>query len=277
MQKICVEVCQGPDCVGQGGGAALLEIEELILDEKQQCPSSQIQVRRGGCRDQCTVGPNVHVHRLITHATSSSSSSSCNVIRKKNVELLESFNKVNCVERCTDVVRMTAHAANMPDTTTTTTTADISCAPLSSSSSSSSSSKSQSSSMMYRRSQRIRWEILRKVSRTIVKCRREVDASIICDKSQHDLLSATTKIEKTQQSCRDELQKMYRAEMASVPKPPNSNTQDGREAQRAETRRNRLVHLADGMLNPMSVSDDDDEDFSDDCDGVSSSDDEEME
>jgi hypothetical protein len=184
----------------------------------------------------------------ITHA-----STSCNVTRKKNVELLESFNKVNCAERCKDVVLKAAHAANMPDTTTT----EISCAPLSSS------SKSQSSSMMYRRSQRIRWETLRNVSRTIVKCRREVDS--ICDKS-HDL--SVTKIEKTQQICRDELQKMYSAEMASVPKP---NTH-GREAQRAETRRNRLVHLADGMLNQMSASND----SSGECDGVSS-DDEEME
>jgi hypothetical protein len=65
---------------------------------------------------------------------------------------------------------------------------------------------------------------------------------------------------------------MYSAEMASVPKP---NTH-GREAQRAETRRNRLVHLAGGMLNQMSVSND----SSDECDGVSSSDessDEDME
>ena len=49
-----------------GGGAALLEIEDLV--RQQLCPnkgsnfnSDTIIVQAGGCRDQCTEGPNVRI------------------------------------------------------------------------------------------------------------------------------------------------------------------------------------------------------------------------
>lgn len=69
---ITIEVCLGPDCSGSGGGAALLEIEELVspspcyqakmkggdaTDETKKV----VRVVPGGCRDFCTVGPNVYV------------------------------------------------------------------------------------------------------------------------------------------------------------------------------------------------------------------------
>lgn len=49
-----IEVCQGPDCFGAGGGAVLIELEELV----QEYSSSTIV--RGGCRNFCAMGPNVH-------------------------------------------------------------------------------------------------------------------------------------------------------------------------------------------------------------------------
>ncbi len=61
-----IEVCLGPDCAVAGGGAALLEIEDLV--RQQLCPNKEsnnkgdsIAVQAGGCRDQCTEGPNVRI------------------------------------------------------------------------------------------------------------------------------------------------------------------------------------------------------------------------
>eukprot|EP00525_Craspedostauros_australis_P013562 CAMPEP_0198123352 /NCGR_PEP_ID=MMETSP1442-20131203/37302_1 /TAXON_ID= /ORGANISM="Craspedostauros australis, Strain CCMP3328" /LENGTH=237 /DNA_ID=CAMNT_0043782547 /DNA_START=176 /DNA_END=889 /DNA_ORIENTATION=- len=92
-----IEVCQGPDCFGGGGGAVLLDIEELVQEHfflnppqlnQQACHSTKCgtqndvanssssssddsdtddegplpyRVVRGGCRNQCAVGPNVHI------------------------------------------------------------------------------------------------------------------------------------------------------------------------------------------------------------------------
>ena len=52
-----LEVCQGPDCFGSGGGAAILEIEELVQEYNI---NSHATVVRGGCRNFCSMGPNVH-------------------------------------------------------------------------------------------------------------------------------------------------------------------------------------------------------------------------
>lgn len=54
-----IEVCLGPDCSGSGGGAALLEIEELV----SAGAAAHVSVEPGGCRDFCTVGPNVRVRK----------------------------------------------------------------------------------------------------------------------------------------------------------------------------------------------------------------------
>lgn len=50
-----VEVCTGPDCSISGGPAALMEIEELAMES-----ACRFRVEAGGCRDLCTMGPNVH-------------------------------------------------------------------------------------------------------------------------------------------------------------------------------------------------------------------------
>ena len=64
-----IEVCLGPDCSGGGGGAALLEIEELVSYRAKSCTGNNsddaknknVKVVIGGCRDLCTMGPNVHI------------------------------------------------------------------------------------------------------------------------------------------------------------------------------------------------------------------------
>jgi hypothetical protein len=61
---IIVEACQGPDCFGSGGGAALLELEDLV-QEYHDTPNGGGQCFRvvaGGCRNFCSMGPNVHVN-----------------------------------------------------------------------------------------------------------------------------------------------------------------------------------------------------------------------
>mmetsp|Transcript_25120 Transcript_25120/g.50274 ORF Transcript_25120/g.50274 Transcript_25120/m.50274 type:complete len:237 (-) Transcript_25120:90-800(-) len=90
-KKQVIEVCLGPDCAVAGGGAALLEIEDLV--RQQQCNNKEsnnddtkIIVQPGGCRDHCTEGPNV---RLI----------SCN-----GGGVDADFHKVNNPEACRRVV-----------------------------------------------------------------------------------------------------------------------------------------------------------------------------
>lgn len=49
-----IEVCMGPNC--SAGGAAILEIEELILEDGR----GKFRIVEGGCRDLCSMGPNVY-------------------------------------------------------------------------------------------------------------------------------------------------------------------------------------------------------------------------
>lgn len=75
---IMIEVCQGPDCTGLGGGAALLEMEDLILNQTDgQIQNCQYQVVPGGCRNLCSMGPNVHLHALHIHFTKVNNPAAC--------------------------------------------------------------------------------------------------------------------------------------------------------------------------------------------------------
>ena len=93
-----IEVCLGPDCSGSGGGAALLEIEELVSQSAMKTNSTSkkqsatalgkekaIFVVPGGCRDFCTMGPNVHV-------------------RNTALGIDSHHTRVNCPETCRSVV-----------------------------------------------------------------------------------------------------------------------------------------------------------------------------
>ena len=90
--KPIIEICTGNDCSSSGGGAALLEIEELVMESSagsslssslQSQSQSQYQIVSGGCRNKCSIGPNVyHNHNVTTH-----------------------YSKVNSAEECEKVVR----------------------------------------------------------------------------------------------------------------------------------------------------------------------------
>ena len=95
-----IEVCLGPDCSGGGGGAALLEIEDLVsCREKMNTTTSStrsatydinkkskkvVVVELGGCRDICTMGPNVYV--------------------RNNVEIDIHYSRVNNPQKCRDII-----------------------------------------------------------------------------------------------------------------------------------------------------------------------------
>ena len=86
-----IEVCQGPDCYGAGGGATLLEMEELCQeyrwyddhnnndndDNNQEHHHAVIKpvIRRGGCRNHCSMGPNVYIRG--NHFTKIKTSQDC--------------------------------------------------------------------------------------------------------------------------------------------------------------------------------------------------------
>ena len=85
-KSVTIEVCLGPDCSGGGGGAALLEIESLVMGSSGG-RSANICIVGGGCRDYCTMGPNVHIQADYITAEESH------------------FTKVNCPAECRRVVR----------------------------------------------------------------------------------------------------------------------------------------------------------------------------
>lgn len=95
-----IEVCLGPDCAVAGGGAALLEIEDLILQRRTNKSNDKdddtIIVKAGGCRDQCTEGPNVRIL-------------SCTM-------MVADFHKVNSPDACRRVVHSSCLEEASPTT-----------------------------------------------------------------------------------------------------------------------------------------------------------------
>ena len=79
-----------------GGGAALLEIEDLVFQQQRNSNDDESNliacIQAGGCRDQCTEGPNVRV--LLCNNGSSGNRSSVDV----------DFHRVNSPEACRRVV-----------------------------------------------------------------------------------------------------------------------------------------------------------------------------
>ena len=98
-KSVTIEVCLGPDCSGGGGGAALLEIEALVMGSSGG-RSANICVVGGGCRDYCTMGPNVHIHADFVADEESH------------------FTKVNCPGECRRVARKAAATDGKVDDTT---------------------------------------------------------------------------------------------------------------------------------------------------------------
>eukprot|EP00548_Thalassiothrix_antarctica_P020155 CAMPEP_0194191034 /NCGR_PEP_ID=MMETSP0154-20130528/65257_1 /TAXON_ID=1049557 /ORGANISM="Thalassiothrix antarctica, Strain L6-D1" /LENGTH=143 /DNA_ID=CAMNT_0038913381 /DNA_START=286 /DNA_END=712 /DNA_ORIENTATION=+ len=62
----------GPDCSVSGGGAAVLEIEELCNlntngssnnnNDKKNLGGDVVRMNIGGCRDICSMGPNIYIN-----------------------------------------------------------------------------------------------------------------------------------------------------------------------------------------------------------------------
>ncbi len=149
-----IEVCKGPDCTGLGGGAAILEIEELVREHRHQNGDDTIRVVAGGCRDFCSVGPNVHIHARRPNESG-----------KRTNLLLESFQGVNDASSCNRVLDSIIASKSTSEEAAEYTPCD------------SSSAIDRHRSMMARKAERQRWEALKDVSRTIAKCQKTIPST----------------------------------------------------------------------------------------------------
>lgn len=227
-----IEVCQGPDCTGLGGGAAILEIEELVREHRYQNGEETITVVVGGCRDFCSVGPNVHVH-----------------VRKKGKrktnQILESFQGVNDASNCNRVLdSVISHRSS----STTESTVDTIQKP----SLASSSTVDRHRSMMARRAERQRWGALKDVSRTIAKCQKTVSSTPDADGIER-------KQNVWKETCRDRLHQ-YAASSTTTQSQP-------REKRRVE----HLVEIASEKIDRICRQNDDDDDDDSDSSSYTSS------
>ena len=192
-----LEVCHGPDCFGSGGGAAMLEIEELVQEhhhvqqqqdagkdeegdntqeeeeeegggESPRLDELVVKVVKGGCRNFCSMGPNVHVSRITSRRNRSSSSKSTAWAKSKSpspTTTTRHFTKVNNVKECHLIVQsiiadndcygyddgdknIGGDGDGDGDNSTTTTTTNI------------------ARRMLIQRSERKRWEFLREMARS---------------------------------------------------------------------------------------------------------------
>ena len=177
-----IEVCQGPDCTGLGGGIAILEIEELVREYEynigDRCTdSSRIRVVAGGCRDFCSVGPNAHI--LVRDKKKQRG--------KPSTSMLESFQAVSDAPTCDSVVRAAiAYAASASSSKRGSDSPDDPGANAGENTRIGSQPSPMNHhhhhhhhhrSMMARRAERMRWEALKDVSRTIAKSKRSVATS----------------------------------------------------------------------------------------------------
>jgi hypothetical protein len=232
-----IEVCQGPDCTGLGGGAALLEIEELVAaqttaddarraqhqsqlnpqQQQHQPLSSSYRVVSGACRNLCSVGPNVHLLRQVSTPSNTST----------DTLLEESFAAIKSVSACQHVARAIASRGTTGESADTTTPAtDIA-------------SSLQPSTLMIRRMQGIRWECLRQVARILAKAAAQRKTG---DNGGGAIVTETTdtRKERYRALCHEQLVQMRAAEMAAVINCNNNN----KLRARAEQRLQRLEQLA---------------------------------
>ena len=188
-----IEVCFGPNCRGIGGGAALLEIEELVQeDDVVPC---QVSVVEGGCRDFCTLGPNVH-------------------IRSKNT-IIESFHRVNGGVDCQHIV---FKALSLKNNKHEIHQMERRIEP-----------KESVNSMMLRRAQRLRWEALKDTSVKITECRKDMRNSGLSESSPtEESEKVQKKIENWKQSSTLSVASAIRAEASASKKIPKKERADRR-------------------------------------------------
>ena len=135
-----VEVCQGPDCFGAGGGAAILELEDLAC-------FAAVTVVAGGCRNFCSMGPNVHYHPHRHH-------------QGQQPQQQQHFTKVQSVRDCHDVMDHVRVQHAEVSTTSSSSAFNNNNAP-----SSMSSGGGGMTNIMMQRAEKKRWTFLRKVAR----------------------------------------------------------------------------------------------------------------
>ncbi len=197
---VIVEVCQGPNC--RGGGASLLEIEELVQEKQSHDKNVELFLVEGGCRDYCSVGPNVHIrhekHGYIESANHVIDPSKCEEVVQKAKDL---------EARIGSDEKMTPVQAGQPI--------------------SSNSLEGSHQSMMARRAARIRWETLRNISRKLSKCNKDVnnDPDILGDHER-----CKRKIKLLTEEILNALDKSFDAEISAA----KGSTERDRAARRRE-------------------------------------------
>jgi len=292
--RISIEVCQGPDCSGLGGGAALLEIEELVQEYKdrnshqnkcnegedqeqksaikgmttavsdmnldsgereRQCDTS-INTIVGGCRDFCTVGPNVHIleHEQEMKSTLMGRRHKSRRNKKRNM-LIESFEYVNDISNCQKAVdtAVSALLQNNVDKSSGIHESETQGEYYGEQNQQQKQQEDFAKSMMARRAERLRWETLKIVSRTIAKCkkilrqgqndrpRQDLDHQQGHYQSQHE--KYLRKVQVWKESCMVELTKAHRAELSATRSSASSCLQE-----RAHRRAKRLRKIMEDKM-----------------------------
>lgn len=270
-QQLKLEVCMGKDCSCSGGNAALLEIEELVSEyhfcqtdrEKNEKNDNNnpnnlslelFLDKNSGCRNFCTIGPNAHLlkqqqrrQRRRSHGGSDSDSESESDSDDSNTKeiIIQSFHGVDSTERCEEVVKAAFETINMNNNKERL----FSC---------NTTNNNKTISIMRKRSNRIRWNSLRNISRYILeeqkdrrkKKRRKNDNTIVAiDKNTNSNATnaafvLTEKQKERMHSCRIEIERIYNSEIAASTK----------NKDRAQRRMQRLQNRIDMVF----LSDDND-------------------
>ena len=162
-----IEVCQGPDCFGSGGGAAILELEDLaqhyysydiattsssgVKAVTTKSSSSSLKVIAGGCRNFCSMGPNVHLYdeqgNHQHHLTKIQSTQACYTVVDRGVA--EHRQRHDCREK---------NCVAGEDQDTTGHVSSSSVLPI----------RNNNGGIMMQRAEKKRWTFLRKVARAKV-------------------------------------------------------------------------------------------------------------
>ena len=176
MKATTIEVCQGPDCKGIGGGAALLEIEELVQNipshhEHEHEHDQPIHVHPGGCRNFCSMGPNVHI------------------LQRKIIQ--ESFHQVKNVDMCKDILQTIQNSTNSSCTGTS---------PI-------------KNILLQKRANQKRWEILKQISLILSKCHKEI-SQLQNEKNVDSIHGKSRLIKRRKQDCQALIWNIYQMELS---------------------------------------------------------------
>jgi hypothetical protein len=240
-----IEVCQGPDCTGLGGGVAELEIEELVREYEHNQHhgtnhNNRIRVIAGGCRNFCSVGPNAHI--LVQRQQQRNQKRGKKT--RATTTMLESFQNVKDASSCNRVVNNAIAYASSSSSFD----GLVNETPIASSSSPTVMNRDRHRSMVARKSERTRWEALKDVSRTIAKCKKVVDAS----NNGGSGSGMERKHQIWKETCTD---RIHRATTPSM-------TMTSHQSQRDQRRSGRLIEIASEKLDRICLQSDDESDNS---------------